>query len=177
MRKAFFVLLFITSLFLAAFSAYQINLKEHFRSLVPHLTPGEAVPAGSFMNDGDQPITLRDHEDKPILLFVFERPCSTCTPSITFWMKLSELASKRAHIMGIIQDRVEMIRIAGTKRLPFQLISPVDGDEFLQGWRLRLNLAQTIILKGNRVEYVRLGNLGGADMQEIMRKLHEREEK
>ncbi len=167
----------ITSLFLAAFSAYQINLKEHFRSLVPHLTPGEAVPAGSFMNDQNQPVYLREQSDKPILLFIFERPCSTCTPSITFWMKLSELASKRAHIMGIIQDRVEMIRIAGTKRFPFQLISPVDGDEFVRTWRLRLNLAQTIILNGNRVEYVRLGNLGGADMQEIMRKLHEWEGK
>jgi predicted transcriptional regulator len=42
---------------------------------------------------------------------------------------------------------------------------------------LRLNLAQTLTLKAGRVEYVRLGNLGGENMQEIMRKLHEREEK
>ncbi|MDY0297623.1 MAG: hypothetical protein RB296_09930 [Acidobacteriota bacterium] len=89
-------------------------------------------PAGSFVNDQDQPVYLREQSDKPVLLFLFERPCSTCTPSITFWMKVSELASKRAHIMGIIQDRVEMIRIAGTKRLPFQLISPVDDDEFVR---------------------------------------------
>lgn len=52
----------------------------------------------------------------------------------------------------------------------------VDNDEFRRGWRMRLNLAQTIVLKGNRVEYVRLGNLGSEDMREIMRKLREGEE-
>jgi len=177
MRKTVFLVVSLTGFVLAGLLAYQINLKEHFKSLVPHLTVGESVPAVSFMNHEDQPVALSDFEVLPILLLVFERPCTTCTSNIPFWMKLSELAGERAHVLGIILDRGEMISIAETKRLPFKLISPVDGDEFVRAWRLRLNLAQTMIVKGDRVRYIRLGNLMAKDMRGIINTLREGEEK
>lgn len=177
MKKAFFLVVSLTGFVLAGLLAYQINLTKHFKSQVPHLTVGESVPAVSFMNSGDQPVAMSGFEDLPILLFVFERPCTTCTSNIPFWMKLSELAGERAHVLGIILDRGEMISIAETKRLPFKLVSPVDGDELLRAWRLRLNLAQTMIVKGNRVRFVRLGNLMGEDMRTIMNTLDAGEEK
>ena len=70
-----------------------------------------------------------------------------------------------------------MLRISGYQRMPFVLIAPVDFNEFVREWRARLNLSQTYLVEADRVRWVRLGDLRGTDMREIMKVLHEPEAK
>jgi len=175
--KTVFFIAIVVSLALAVFCAYMFNECQHFRNLVPHLAKGESLPVIPFINGEDQPVDFRNYEDKPLLLFVFERPCSTCTKNIAYWSKLNELAHGRAHVFGVITDRADMLRISGYQRMPFVLIAPVDFNEFVREWRARLNLSQTYLVEADRVRWVRLGDLRGTDMREIMKVLHEPEAK
>ncbi len=168
-----FVAAIVLSIGLAIFGGYLFCQYRYVRSFVPHPIPGERLPDIPFANGEDRPIDLRGQGSNPLLLFLFERPCYTCTKNIAFWSKLNELARGKARVLGVIQSRTKMLEIAETGRMPFALIAPLDSEEFIQEWPVRLNMPQTCIIQGNRVQWIRLGDLKREDMRGIIKKLSE----
>ncbi|MCU0236878.1 MAG: hypothetical protein MUC72_07320 [Acidobacteria bacterium] len=174
MRKiTLIIFLLVLSFALVILLAYFINKKEHFKNLVPFLSDGEKIPEIIFIDKNTHAIEIQQNQKMPSLLFVFERPCTTCTKNIIYWNKLSELVNKKANIWGVIQDQSDMFEIAKVKTIPFQLISPVNIDVFKKKWRVHLNLAQTYLIYNDKVKYSKIGDICENDVRNIIGMLNE----
>lgn len=177
MRKIFVAISIVLGIVLTIFLAFLITRAEHFRKLVPFISPGEKMPNVSFIDEMNCPFDHRDYLSKPIFFFVFERPCSTCTRNIIVWKKIAEIVKQRAYVFGIIQDKTEMMKIAKRNGIPFSLISPVDFRVFKNTWRVHLDISQTYLVVKDRVIHVVLGNIDGNEMWNIMQELKKVEER
>ncbi|MCG2810402.1 MAG: redoxin family protein [Candidatus Aminicenantes bacterium] len=176
-KKIGFYFLLAVNFALVIFIAFLIIRKEHFKNLVPFISQGEKLPEIVFIDESNQTLNTKQYQERPILLFVFERPCSTCTKNIVFWNKLYELANKKAYVFGVIQDLSDMFEIAKIKKIPFKLMSPANFDVFKKKWRVHLNLSQTYLIYKNKVKLINVGAIGADDMKEIFSMLNELEAK
>jgi peroxiredoxin len=176
-NKVGIIFLLAINLALVGFVAFLINSKEYYKNLVPYIPQGDELPRIAFLDENNRTFSITQYQDKPVILFIFERPCSTCTKNIIFWNKIFEIANKKAYILGVIQDQLDMIEIAKYKRIPFKLISPVKFDLFKKKWRIHFNLSQSYLIYKNKVRLIKVGDIDADDMREIIGVLNELEAK
>jgi peroxiredoxin len=176
-KKIIVIFLLAFNFALVILVAFYINKMEYFKNLVPFLSENEKIPEITFIDDKTEIVLIHQNPEKPSLVFIFERPCSTCTKNIVFWNKLCELANEKAYVFGIIQDQVDMFEIAKAKKFPIKLISPANIDVFKKKWRVYLNLSLTYLIVKNKVKLIKIGDIGADDVKLIFNMLNEVKEK
>lgn len=165
-----FMLLLINALLIVALAVYAKKSAD-YKAMVPFLIQGEVLPGLDFYDGSGQALSIRHLKEKPMLLFVFERPCSTCTPNISFWNKLNEIANEKADVFGVIQELHEMFELVENNKLPFRLIAPKSFDEFRKKWRVYMNLSQTYLVHQGKVKLVRVGDINPDDIKGIVNEI------
>ena len=115
----------------------------------------------------------------PLLLFIFSRPCSPCNENIIYWKKITEILEP----LGItsygilLTDLNSAVNFSTSAELNFKTFVPSDLHDFLKQFRLKLNSAQTIVIQGKKVEYLKIGKLTGDDTIEIISQCKKIQEK
>jgi|GEM_PF-1912484 len=148
----------------------QAKTARDFRKEVPLLLKGEKITYFDMMDADGKTIDSSTLEKNPLsLVYIFDRPCSRCNKNIDYWKKIRSLADNRLPVHAVVLDNYsEMLELHKSGFLNFKLYTPVDKERFTRAMRIKLNLAQTIVLERGTVQSVKLGLLSHEDFMEIV---------
>lgn len=149
------IALFVVSVFVFYYLENR-QLKESLNSVYK----GEKIERLELSDMNGQRIGFADaSRAKRSLIFIFERPCSPCNKNLGYWNRLSSLGGKDAKTFGVIVDTQEtMVNFAMNRKVNFAVGAPVDKNEFVKTFRLHYNFSETILMEGNRVKLVHIGD-------------------
>lgn len=152
----------------ALYKCHQANRK--LRSSLPYLTVGESIHYFNLIGMDETRIDQSNLEkDRPVLIFIFSRPCSPCDKNLVYWKKMAEIFKEDVSVYGIILGKLtEAYNFSETSRLNFNIYVPEDAALFIREMRIKLNFSQTIIYSG-KVRYVRLGEMNGEEAVGIIK--------
>lgn len=140
-----FLIGFITALIVS--NVYFFKQNTVLRKSIPFLYPGDSVDYFELLDMNGEAISSgRLNGERPVLLFIFEQPCSPCNKNIDLWRKLASLCKEKADVYGIILDRFDNVHgFAADIRLNFPLYAPKDKNKFAERFRIYLRYAQTLL--------------------------------
>ena len=129
----------------AIFRLYRINEKN--KQELPYLLQGEKIECFDLIDeDANQVDASVFSSGRPVLIFIFSRPCSPCDKNIVYWLKMQEILEDQVNFYGIIPgNATEAFNFSEKAKLNFKLYVPVNLNEFIQRMRLKLNFSQTIL--------------------------------
>ncbi len=140
--------------------------------LLPYLTTGESISHFNLLDENGTELNLADIEKENCLIFIFSKPCSSCSKNNLFWDKIADSVNGRIKAYGVILgDAATMVEFAERARLRFPLYVPRDPVKFREAFRLKMNLPQTIIARDGRVEYLKIGMLGPDDYISLLERI------
>ena len=144
------------------------------RAALPALMTGEKLPdlpladeAGRYYSTGD----IRETG----LVFIFQRPCSPCNTNYNLWRQMARILNKRSpgvQIRGIVlngPEGLQQFNDGGSRGFP--VCAPLEPEAFIRRFRVRLNLAQTLLVHRGRVHRLRIGELEGEDYRAFLREV------
>ena len=174
MRRIKFLIIFlISSVTLLGFGLYlNIKSKEKIVDKLANLQVGESIDEMILITENGTKVNkYKMNTYEMAVIFIFSWPCSPCNKNIPFWQRIGSL--KKADIFGIvIEDAKKMTSFAESMNLNFHLFCPLDINKFKQDFRLKFDLAQTLLLKKGKIIYVNVGELTPQDYFEITKKLN-----
>lgn len=142
------------------------------RASLPALMVGDKVPKLP-LTDGTGRFYSTGYLRKTGLIFIFRRPCSPCNTNYNLWRQMSRILRKRApevKIRGIVLNGKEGLQQFEDSGSPgFPVCAPVEIQTFIRRFRIRLNLAQTLLVHHGRVRRLRIGELKGEDYRHFIR--------
>lgn len=141
------------------------RFEESYFSLVP----GETLPALDLISLDNIRVNLSEIKG-PLALIIFKTPCTTCNANLNVWKNLAQYFGERVNMMGIISDgdTKAAAEFIGDKVANFKIYMPMDKEAFKKQMRLKLNMAQTIIVYNNKVREVKLGVLSADDLNALI---------
>jgi len=149
----------------------QVDIIRSIKKEVPFLIKGEQIDYFDLLNVEGTVIDNFTLEKNPhSLVFIFEQPCSECTKNIVYWKKIKNLVKEKIPVYGIVlEDYDETLNFYHSVKLNFNLFFPENKQKFLDRLRIKYNFAQTILLKRNRVDQVKIGNLSSEDFLDVIK--------
>lgn len=158
-------------IFLSLLLYLNMQSKEKITNELASLQVDESIDEMALISeDGTTVNRFKMSTYETAAIFIFSRPCSPCNKNIPFWRRLSSL--KKADIFGIIVDEpTKMVNFSESMNLNFKLYAPFDINIFKEIFRLKFDLAQTLLLKHGKIIYVKVGELTPQDYFEIAKKL------
>lgn len=143
------------------------TLKAH----VPCLVEGERIEYFDLKGMDEQVIDESNLEEEGTsLIFIFSRPCSPCNRNIVFWNRTANILKDDVRVFGIILDDFSRAHdFSQSKKLHFNIYVPVDLNRFVEQWRLKLDLAQTVLYHDLQVKTVEIGDLNGQSFTEMVK--------
>ncbi len=175
LKKGIFILAILLAMVVvteAAIILFQQKRIDILENAIPYLIPGEEPANFDLIGMDNQTVSAERLEKNDLsVIFVFERPCNACNKNINYWKKFSGLlkSAPKVEVFGVVLDNYEdAFNFAQRAGLDFNLYVPRDPRVFVDAFKVRLNLAQTIILEGKKVVAVKVGNLQGRELKELM---------
>jgi len=173
MKKIYLMIiaLIVTVITLCLLLYLNMQSKEKLVDKLANLQVGESIDEMALISeDGTTVNRLNVRTYEMTAVFIFSRPCSPCNKNIPFWRRISSL--KKAEIFGIIvEDVTKMANFAESMNLNFKLYCPEEINKFKENFRLKFDLAQTLLLMHGKIIYVKVGDLTPQDYFEIAKKL------
>lgn len=150
----------------------QIKIKRIEENL-PVLLKGEPIKYFDLYGIDDHKINSSILSGKEYnVIFIFDQPCSICTQNIAFWKKIKKFMGNKIPVYGVVLSEYEnMVNYAKQGMLNFDIYFPIDREKFIENFRLKMNLAQTIILNKNKVLYIHQGTLNAKSFSYILSQL------
>ncbi len=136
----------------------------------PFLMTGEVLEPVKLLGVNNERISLGKWGDSEVsLLFIFEQPCTTCTKNLGYWKRLRQVVKGKANVYGIVAGEYREAFGFFDKRKPgFNIYVPYDKAEFTEKVRTRTQLSQTILIKGNKIIALKIGELGHPGFLELV---------
>ena len=130
---------------------------------------GEPLPALELLNLDNTPQETDTFAEGVTVLFIFKTPCSACNSNLGSWNKITKFFGNRIKVMGIIPDGdPAAFQLVDEKRVNFSLYVPADQNTLREQLRLRLNIAQTMVVVDNKVMTSKIGILSPEDLQSLV---------
>jgi len=174
-KDFFFVLLSMVIIILSIILYSTIKSRKELINELPSLRIGDTVDKVKLISE--EVTSIKEFKLSTLgmaAIFIFSKPCTPCNKNIPFWRRISAL--KRAEVFGIIPDKVTgMVNLSGTLQVNFRLYCPENIERFEKKFRVKLDLAQTLLLERGKVIYIKLGQLTTQDYFEIAKKLNKEE--
>ncbi len=137
------------------------------------LNPGESISKLNLINLKNEPPNEKifsPNLNKVTLLCIFQTPCSICSKSVGAWKALADYFRGRIAVIGIIPAYNPVSSNFGELgQLNFELYQPRNVEEFRLNMRLKSKLSQTIIVQGNKVIAIKIGDLDGEDFESLLK--------
>lgn len=170
-RYSSIILVLAAIIIFLGFSLFKvIQQNQDIKQALPYLYYGETIDYFNVIgvsNGAPEQNSLQD--GKPCLLFIFSRPCTTCDKNLHLWRKMAGILKEEAAIYGIVLGNVtEGYNFAEQARLNFPIFVPNDLEKFIQNFRIKLNLSQTIVCKDKRVIHLKMGDIDGEESTNII---------
>lgn len=104
-------------------------------------------------------------------VFIFKRPCAFCDYNINYWKKISRAFNKHGvQFYGIILENFDTsYQTLVDRKLGIQFYFPLDVNKFKEVFNVRFKLAQTVLLKRNKVLFSKAGEINVNDYFTIKR--------
>lgn len=138
---------------------------------VPYLTVGEALPYRQLYDTRGQAVDVAALGAKwPVVLLLFEQPCSPCNRNVNLWRKMSGLLAGKAAVCGVVLESLEgLVNVNERSVFGFPLYCPREVESFKAQNRVYMNMAQTVLLVNGKVRFVKMGDIDGGDVTAICR--------
>lgn len=152
----------------------QTTYINHLKKNVPYLMEGEEVTSFDLTGLDNQPAGIDQLRDEKVsLIFIFEQPCTSCNKNLMPWKKMAKMAANQTiPTFGIVLDEpANVLNAFKNNSSGFPVYVPNDPTAFIEQFRVRLPMAQTIILKGRKVIRVKFGNLGSDDFLSLVQEM------
>jgi len=164
-------LIFLCAVSLFIFDLIQKN--KNIQSQLPYLVPGEQITYFDVLGLNAEKITAGMLNSKKIaLLFIFQQPCSHCDRNLATWNRIGRILKNDVDIYGIIPAPPgQMFELKENARLSFNIYSPDDLVKFKKNFRLKTDLAQTILYVDREVDFVKFGDVNGDDYTNLLRRI------
>lgn len=170
-------LLFIITLFIILISigifAFRKQAGKYERILerTPYLLAGEKILCFDLIDQNGNTSSIKSIENSKVsLIFIFEEPCSPCNKNLVFWKRISAFYSAHVTIYGIVLKEYKNLKDTQNSIMPnFKLFAPVDMKSFRKKMKAESKLAQTILINGNTIHYIKVDNLESIDYFEIVK--------
>ncbi len=133
------------------------------------LALGEKLPELKLVALDNTNLNTSSFSQGVSVLFCFKIPCSSCNSNLSSWNNLAGYFGDRIRVIGIIPDGAsEAFQLQEGKRVNYPLCMPVDREAFARQMRLKINMAQTIVIYNNEVIAVKFGTLSGDDLKSLV---------
>ena len=144
------------------------------KSALPYLMHGENIEYFNLIGMDNEEIDVSVLKKSTVsLIFVFNT-CSECNKNILYWNKLAGILKKKISIYGIVLDTLSNVyNFSEASKLNFRLYSPDSIEELKRNFRLKLDIAQTILCCADKVKYITLGELNIAETTKILEMINE----
>ena len=173
MKNAIFILslIIVSILIIFGFIFYKYSHQNiSAKSAWPFLLRDEKVKYfdlisedGSRINDS----VLRN--DNPNLILIFPRQCTQCDKNINIWKRIVTFLNGTVKTYGIVlNDISEANNIRKQTKINFNLYIPADLKMFLDKFRIKSDVSQTILYDG-RIKFIALGELSPGDSKELIK--------
>lgn len=166
-----FILIIISILIIGGFTSYKLIQKNKIvKNSLPYFTVGEKINYFDLISESGDSIDVSAlKENKPVLIFIFPTPCSSCDRNLAIWKKITAFLENGIDVYGIILNEMsEVVNLRDKKSPNFSLYVPLQLDEFLEKFRIKSNLPQTILYdKG--VRFLVLGELEPTDAKNLIK--------
>jgi peroxiredoxin len=157
---------FIVLILVAIFSSFLIlklvRVNNRLQEFIPYLISGEKIKYFDLIGINNEKIALNHIKEskKPILIFIFSRPCTPCNANIVYWKRMSEILKDKATVFGIVLDDFKNAHnFSLSANLNFEIYVPHQINRFIKSFRLEFNFSQTILCRSNEVRIVKFGDL------------------
>lgn len=173
MKKSTLILLIVAVAagLIAVISAFLV--KQHKDSLMS-LTEGEKISYLNLEKVGEsesKTVSASDLKDYSII-FIFQRPCVPCNKNVHMWNRITSCFKEKANFYGVILDSMEKAyNYSQETKNKFGLYIPKDIEKAIQKLRIKINMPHTIVCKGRKILYIRLGELSGQEYFDISKLL------
>jgi len=142
------------------------------KEALPSLAIGETIRYFDLISVRGAKIDLSAlNGDKPSLIFIFSRDCLTCNQdNIILWKKLVSLLKNDINTYGIVLNDISKIKnFLKRVKLNFDVYTPYNRKKFIKEFRIRFNVAQTIICENRKIKFIKLGKVDGIDIANIIK--------
>lgn len=156
---------------LSGYTIFKLNrINEQTRANLPYLDMGERIEYFDLVGEGFSTIdSTVINSGRPAMIFILSRPCTPCQKNFGYWQKFKEILDGQIDFYGIaLADASSTFNFAKQAKLNIKLYVPGDLKKFIQAFRIKLNLSQTIIYCQNEVKYLKLGDLEGDEAVQII---------
>lgn len=146
---------------------------KYLKKKIPVLIEGEKLKYFDLVDAETRIIDNKILEKYPYsILFIFENPCSPCNDNIVYWKKIKKFINNKIPIYGIIPDYYEkMVDFSNTGGMNFSVYAPVNKNKFINELKLKFNFAETLLLKRNKIEYIRIGKIDNDEFTGLLLKI------
>jgi len=155
---------------LSVYIVYMYNREnKQLRDSLPYFLKGEKIEYFKLVDMEAKEIDHLSLGNSPVsIIFIMSRPCSPCDKNVIFFKKIAQVLENRVNFYGIVLDKpAEAMNFAEQAKPNFNVYVPDQLETFLTKMRLKLNLSQVIVYT-DKVELVRLGELSGQDVTQII---------
>jgi thiol-disulfide isomerase/thioredoxin len=166
-NKTFVIALIVVGVsILFGFTVFKLyRLNQETKANLPYLLIGEKINYFDLLaKDAKQISVSAFKSDRPVMIFIFSRPCSPCDKNIVYWKKMAEILQDSVDFYGVVLgNATEAFNFAEEARLNLEVYVPVDLYTFILNQRIKLNFSQTILYARNEVKFLKLGVLEGEE--------------
>jgi hypothetical protein len=147
-----------------------IRVNEQTRAKLPYLDIGEQIKYFDLIDEDSSRLdSTVINSGRPAMIFIFSRPCTPCQKNLGYWQKFKEILDGQMDFYGIaLADASSTFNFAKQAKLNLKLYAPGDLNKFIQVFRIKLNLPQTIIYAQKEVKYLKLGDLEADEAVQII---------
>lgn len=145
-----------------------VKLKSLESSLFS-LAYGESFPDLELYSVDSTKKVLSKYSKGVLVVFCFQIPCSECNSNIGGWTSIAQFFGEKIYIIGIVPDgNAAAFQLEEEKRVNFPICIPGEPKTFARKFRLKSNIAQTIVFFDNKVKMVKIGELTREDLNELI---------
>jgi peroxiredoxin len=161
-RNVIMTLLVLVCITVIGFQAVQIKKLKASLFTFDH---GDTLPQLELQNLDNNPPDSSGFSQGISVLLIFKTPCSSCNANLNSWNNLAKFFGDRINVLGIIPDGdPAAFRLIEEQKVNFPLYMPQNKDAFSRKMRLKLNMAQTIVVHNNKVKAIKIGALSAEDL-------------
>lgn len=163
-----------------SFALYRvIGINQNLRNALPFLLKGEQPSYFQLLSISDNTDDVSSLGLDPVsVVFIFAQPCSTCDQNLVIWQKFVKLAKEKVRYYGIVPGNVTEAKELVDKTSPlFPVYIPKDLKKFRDAFRMKSNEAETIVLRNNKVDFLKTGTLSADEAIQLIKSLGAPEKK
>ena len=167
-----FIAIIISILIISGFTIFKlVKSNRQLRDASPVLMQGEKLKSTFIIDKDGNRIDLSTPGDfRYRLIYSFSTPCYKCNKNLNVIKRMYAVIGDKIEIIGLIpaghQDAFEFEEDA---RLKFKIYIPEELKDFKEKMKIKMNLPYTMLIDGNHVAFIRVGDIEAEDLTTIVR--------